>query len=159
MVNSSNVFSEATFDASLDRVWVRFRCELADQLDRMRSRDPITVYSLWTEMFGPQPAMTFTLTGNSRLRLTIKHSHLYPYEPEISQRVDLLVAEKWRSLRDETCIREFPTRAIDAAAMAAQFAFREVWGVPDPTYLVSEEDELMHTFIAPYAALREPKMR
>ncbi|MGB3304328.1 TY-Chap domain-containing protein [Gordonia sp. (in: high G+C Gram-positive bacteria)] len=157
--DGDNTFFETAFDAAIDRAWLTFRCELADQLDRMRARDPIKVYSLWTEMFGPQPDVRFTLTGNNRLRLTIEERSLYPYQPEIDARIELLEAQEWRSLRDETCIREFNSRSVDAAAMAAQFAFREVWGIPDPTYLVSEECELLHTFVAPYAALREPKMR
>ncbi|EGD54615.1 TY-Chap domain-containing protein [Gordonia neofelifaecis] len=159
MADASDVFSESAFDAAIDRVWVRFRCELADQLDRLRSGHPITVYALWTEMFGPQPTIVFTHTGNNRLRLTVADCDLYPYGPEDQDRIDMLIADGWRSLRDGTCIREFAQRRVDAAAMCAQYALREVWGVPDPSYLVSDNDDVLRTFITPHAAAREPKMR
>lgn len=159
MVNASETFSEAAFDAALDRVWVQFRCELADRLDTMSAAHPVTVYALWTEMFGPQPTVAFTLTGNNRLRLTVSKRDLYPYSPEDEDRVELLVAEGWRALRDDTCIREFAQRRVDAAAMSAQYALREVWGVPDPSYLVADQNEVLQTFITPDAATREPKMR
>ncbi|ALG83305.1 TY-Chap domain-containing protein [Gordonia phthalatica] len=159
MVDASDVFSESAFDAALERIWVRFRCELADLLDGMTADHPITVYALWTEMFGPQPTIAFTHTGNSRLRLTVAARDLYPYGPEDAERVALLTAEGWRSLRDGTCIREFAQRRVDAAAMAAQYALRDVWDVPDPTYLVSDQDRELRTFVTSRAAAREPKMR
>ncbi|AUH67441.1 hypothetical protein ACE11G_17270 [Gordonia sp. PS3] len=159
MDSSSGVFSEAAFDAAIDRVWVRFRCELADQLDRMSHDHPVTVFALWTELFGPQPTVVFTHTLNSRLRLTVAHRDLYPYGPEDRQRVAMLTDRGWRSLRDQTCIVEFARRGVDAAAMAAQYALREVWGVPDPSYLVADQDDVLRTFITSDAAAREPKMR
>ncbi|MBM7369499.1 TY-Chap domain-containing protein [Gordonia hydrophobica] len=159
MVNASDVFSESAFDAALDRIWVRFRCELADRLDSMNAEHPISVYALWTEMFGPQPAITFTHTGNCRLRLTVTTRDLFPYGPEDQERVALLVTDGWRPLRDGTCIREFARRRVDAAAMSAQYALRDVWDVPDPTYLVSDQDRDLRTFVTSHAAAREPKMR
>lgn len=159
MVDTSDVFSESAFDAAIERIWVRFRCELADLLDGMTADRPITVYALWTEMFGPQPTIAFTHTGNRRLRLTVATRDLYPYSPEDTERVDLLTAEGWRLLRDGTCIREFARRRVDAAAMSAQYALREVWDVPDPSYLVSDRDRELQTFVNARAAAREPKMR
>ena len=156
---SEPAFDEPAFDAALDRIWVRFRCELADRLDSMTADHPITVYALWTEMFGPQPTIAFTHTGNNRLRLTVATRDLYPYAPEDRGRVELLADEGWRALRDGTCIREFARRRVDAAAMSAQFALRDVWDVPDPTYLVADQDEELTTFVTPHAAAREPKMR
>ena len=154
MKGISDDFSEVAFDASIDRVWVRFRCELADRLDVMGTDRPVTVYALWTEMFGPQPTIVFHHTANHRLRLTIANQDLYPYGPESEQRVGLLTGEGWRALRDDTCIREFAQRRVDDAALAAQFALREVWGVPDPTYLVSDHADVLRTFITPHAAAR-----
>ncbi|MGB3697636.1 MAG: hypothetical protein WBA05_09395 [Gordonia sp. (in: high G+C Gram-positive bacteria)] len=159
MPSTSNAFSEAAFDAAIDRTWLRFRCELADRLDAMRAGHPITVYALWTELLGPQPTIAFSLTGNNRLRLTIATADLFPYGPEDRQRVQLLVGEQWRALHDATCIREFARRRVDAAAMAAQFALREVWDVPDPSYLVADQDRTLHTFITTDSTTREPKMR
>lgn len=159
MAHTPDVFSEAAFDAAIDRIWVRFRCELADRLDGMTADHPVTVYALWTEMFGPQPSVAFSHTGNNRLRLTVTNRDLFPFGPEDRERVDLLSAQGWRPLRDATCIREFTRRRVDDAAMAAQFALREVWGVPDPSYLVADQDEVLRTFVTPHAPLREPKMR
>lgn len=152
-------FSESAFDASIDRVWSRFRCELADRLDGMCSDQPVTVYALWTEMFGPQPTIVFQHIANNRLRLTVTNQDLSPYGPDSDARVGLLTGAGWRALADATCIREFAQRRVDHAAMAAQFALREVWGVPDPTYLVSDHADVLRTFITPHAAAREPKMR
>ncbi|WP_026918556.1 TY-Chap domain-containing protein [Gordonia shandongensis] len=159
MVQTTDAFSEAAFDDAVDRSWFRFRCELGDRLDQMRPDRPMVVLSLWTEIFGPQPSITFTHTGHHRLRLTVEDRDLYPFPPESIARRGLLEAAGWRGLRDQTSIIEFPRRSVDAAAMAAQRALRDVWGVPGPAFLVSNEADLLRLFVSEKAPRREPRLR
>jgi len=167
--NSGNreneAFSEAAYDSALETMWLTFRAELADRLADLSVGHPLEVTALWTEMFGPQPSISFCRNDSGRLQLSLRAVDLYPYPPEQQARLTLIhdlgwqPDDGWELADTEYCLSDFPEREVDAAALLAERTLREVWDVLDPSFLISEENEVIRRFTDPPPQPREPKMR
>ena len=137
-------FDEAAFDAAQDMRWREFRLCLADHLAELSPGAQFEISDLWNGAMSPC-ALLEVGVDDGRLRLTVQIRCLSPDEPERRGRSAMLSASGW--VRDgETLNRDFVRRHVDAAALAAEFALRRVWDVPDPAYLLADADRLSRLF-------------
>ncbi|MFM9377244.1 TY-Chap domain-containing protein [Gordonia sp. VNK21] len=167
---SAEEFTEERFDSEIDRMWLRFRAELADRLADLSVGHPLKVLSLWTEMFGPQPGVVFSLTDRGRLHASLDVADLYPFPPERQQRLSMVRELGWQEQEasatgeshseiPDACTLDLPEREVDKAALVVERTFREVWDVLDPSFLISEENEVIRRFTEPPPQPRERRMR
>ncbi|GEE00533.1 hypothetical protein nbrc107696_09790 [Gordonia spumicola] len=140
-----NGFDESAFDAELDARWRDFRIRLADYLSDLTQGYPFSVYDAVTSWTGLTAQLDAAYIGDDGLALMIEIAQLSADERERSGRVTMLRDRGWVPAED-TLILEFERRHVDEAALAVEYALREVWGVPDPAYLLGDENDMWREF-------------
>ncbi|WP_341268155.1 TY-Chap domain-containing protein [Gordonia malaquae] len=138
-------FDESAFDAELDGRWRGFRIRLADYLSDLTRGYPFSVYDAVANWSGMTAQLEAAYIGDDGLALMIEVDQLSADEREQAGRVRMLRDRGWRRA-DDTLIIEFERRHVDEAAIAVEYALREVWGVPDPAYLLADENDMWREF-------------
>jgi hypothetical protein len=103
------------------------------------------VYDAVANWSGMTAQLEAAYIGDDGLALMIEVDQLSADEREQAGRVRMLRGRGWRRA-DDTLILEFERRHVDEAAIAVEYALREVWGVPDPAYLLADENDMWREF-------------
>ncbi|GAA4642404.1 TY-Chap domain-containing protein [Gordonia humi] len=135
IIKHVNGFDESSFDAELDSRWRDFRIRLADLLADLMLGLPFAVHETVSPSGAEPPQVTAIITDDGRLRTVIEIASLAAASTDRASRVALLRGQGWLVHGDDTLILDFDERHVDAAAVAVEYAFRQVWDVPDPAYL------------------------
>ncbi|WP_132992718.1 TY-Chap domain-containing protein [Gordonia zhaorongruii] len=143
-------FDEAAYDAAQDGRWREFRIRLADYLADLCPADPpFLMFDFVDTELGQSAAITAVCDGDDRLELAIDGRTLAATVCDHDGRVRLLRDDGWAVHGDDSLLRDFDLRHVDAAAVAVEHAFREVWGIPDPSYLLGDENDILRQFTDP----------
>ncbi len=138
-------FDESAFDAELDGRWRDFRIRLADYLSDLTRGYPFSVYDAVANWSGMTAEIQAAYIGDDGLALMVDVAQLAAGERERAGRVTMLRDHGW-VLADDALVLEVERRHVDEAALAAEYALREVWGVPDPAYLLGDENNMWREF-------------
>ncbi|MCF8608943.1 hypothetical protein L5G28_02025 [Gordonia sp. HY285] len=141
-----NGFDESAYDAELDARWRDFRLRLADYLADLSVGQRFTVYDLVTDHEVITAHADAVAVADDRLELVVASDRLAESAVDRAARVALLREKGWQMHGDDTIVLGFDRRHVDAAAVAVEHAFREVWDVPDPAYLAGDEDQTARFF-------------
>lgn len=126
------------FDSAVESAWRSFRIDLADRLARLESGDELEIAQSTRELpDGPHGRLTFTVTSRRRIRCTIDAADLHTTPECHLDQVHRLEAAGWQWLRGShgRHVVECGRRGVDALALQAQTALREIWEVLHPDFL------------------------
>ncbi|WOC12146.1 TY-Chap domain-containing protein [Gordonia sp. MP11Mi] len=141
-----NGFDESAYDAELDARWRDFRLRFADYLAELSVGHRFTVYDLVTDHEEATAHAEAVAVADDRLELVVASGRLADSDADRAARTALLREAGWEVHGDDTIVVGFDRRHVDAAAVAVEYAFRQVWDVPDPAYLAGEEDQTARFF-------------
>lgn len=139
-------FDESAYDAELDARWRDLRLRLADYLADLAVGHRFTVYDLVSDNELAGAHADVVAVAEDRLELVVEAGRLADSDVDRSARIELLRAQGWEVHGDDTIVLGFDRRHVDAAAIAVEYAFREVWDVPDPAYLTGDQDQTARFF-------------
>ncbi|MGU3292478.1 TY-Chap domain-containing protein [Williamsia sp. M5A3_1d] len=132
---------ELDYDTAVESAWRTFRIDLADRLSRLQRGDELEVVQSTRELpDGPHGRLTFTVTSRHRVRCTIDAADLHTTPDCHLDQVQRLETAGWRWLRGAKGrhVIECGRREVDALALQAQTALREIWEVLHPGFLVGD---------------------
>ncbi|MGJ0119568.1 TY-Chap domain-containing protein [Williamsia sp. MIQD14] len=132
---------DTDFDSAVESAWRTFRIDLADRLARLQRGDDLEIVQSTRDLpDGPRGRLTFTVTSRHRLQCTIDAADLHTTPDCHLDQVQRLDAAGWQWLRGAQGrhVFECGRREVDALALQAQTALREIWDVLHPGFLVGD---------------------